>query len=91
MLKDQLEAKTVSVIKKYRSTGVAATANVVNCAGKIKSGRTITRESFTGLEKWCALAGNAASAPALIFGGEESYSRKGISVVGWKDAGDAAS
>ncbi|RQW84890.1 MAG: ATP-binding protein [Geobacter sp.] len=54
---------------------------------EIKSGRTITGESFTGLEKWCALAGNAADAPTLIYGGEESYSRKGIRVVDWKNAG----
>jgi len=58
---------------------------------EIKSGRTITRESFAGLEKWCALAGDAASSPTLIYGGEDSYSRKGASVIGWKNAGNVIS
>jgi len=58
---------------------------------EIKSGRTITRESFAGLEKWCALAGDTASSPTLIYGGEDSYSRKGVGVVGWKNAGYVAS
>ena len=35
LLKDQVEAITVAVIKEYRATGVAAKDNVVNCAGKI--------------------------------------------------------
>jgi predicted AAA+ superfamily ATPase len=58
---------------------------------EIKSGRTITRESFAGLEKWCALAGNDVVAPSLIYGGEESYLRKEISVVGWKNSGTVVS
>ncbi len=52
---------------------------------EIKSGRTVTRESFAGLEKWRSLAGDAAAAPALIYGGEENYRRKDVQVVGWKD------
>jgi predicted AAA+ superfamily ATPase len=53
---------------------------------EIKSGRTLTHESFTGLEKWRALAGKKAVSPALIYGGDESYTQKGIKVVGWKDS-----
>jgi len=52
---------------------------------EIKSGKTVTRESFAGLEKWRSLAGNAAAAPALIYGGEENYRRKDVQVVGWKN------
>ena len=52
---------------------------------EIKSGRTITSEAFSGLEKWRALAGKKAVSPTLIYGGEESYTQKGIKVVGWKD------
>ena len=54
---------------------------------EIKSGRTLTHESFAGLEKWCALAGKKAVVPALIYGGDESYTQKGIKVVGWKKCG----
>jgi len=54
---------------------------------EIKSGRTLTHESFTGLEKWCALAGEKTGAPALIYAGDESYTRKGIKVIGWKECG----
>ena len=52
-----------------------------------KSGRTLTRESFSGLEKWLALAGKQAAAPTLIYGGDDSYRQKEIKVVGWKDCG----
>jgi predicted AAA+ superfamily ATPase len=52
---------------------------------EIKSGRTLTHESFAGLEKWRALAGKKAVMPTLIYGGDESYTQKGIKVVGWKE------
>ncbi len=54
---------------------------------EIKSGRTLTHESFTGLEKWRTLAGAKVTTPALIYGGDESYLQKGIKVIGWKDCG----
>jgi uncharacterized protein len=54
---------------------------------EIKSGKTVTREAFAGLEKWRALAGNLAAEPALIYGGSDSYQRSGVKVVGWKEAG----
>jgi predicted AAA+ superfamily ATPase len=54
---------------------------------EIKSGRTVTREFFAGLEKWNALAGDSVIQPTLIYGGEESFSHKGIQVRGWRDAG----
>jgi predicted AAA+ superfamily ATPase len=55
---------------------------------EIKSGKTLTRDSFTGLEKWLTLAGKAAMAPALIYGGSETYQHKGIKVAGWAACGD---
>ncbi len=58
---------------------------------EIKSGRTINREFFAGLEKWCALAGKVVDSPTLIYGGDESYSQREVSVVGWKDAGNVGS
>ncbi|MDM7985894.1 MAG: ATP-binding protein [Smithella sp.] len=55
---------------------------------EIKSGRTLTHESFAGLEKWQSLAGKKAVSPALIYGGNESYTQRGIKVVGWKACGE---
>lgn len=57
---------------------------------EIKSGRTLTHESFVGLEKWRALAGDIATAPVLIYGGDESYDHKGSKVIGWKEIGEKA-
>ncbi|NTW76725.1 MAG: ATP-binding protein [Syntrophaceae bacterium] len=54
---------------------------------EIKSGRTLTHESFAGLEKWCTLAGEKAGTPALIYAGDETYTQRGIKVVGWKECG----
>ena len=54
---------------------------------EIKSGRTLTHEAFAGLEKWQSLADKKAVSPTLIYGGDESYTQRGIKVVGWKDSG----
>jgi uncharacterized protein len=51
---------------------------------EIKSGRTLTHEAFAGLEKWQSLADKKAVSPTLIYSGDESYTQKGIKVVGWK-------
>lgn len=55
---------------------------------EIKSGRTLTRDSFAGLEKWCSLAGDAAERPSLIYGGDDAYQQKGIRVMGWRKSGE---
>lgn len=52
---------------------------------EIKSGRTVTRDFFTGLTRWTYLAGEAAVTPTLIYGGGESYQHKGIRVIGVED------
>ncbi len=54
---------------------------------EIKSGRTVTGHFFSGLDRWMALAGDAAINPTLIYGGTENYQHKGVNVVGWRDAG----
>lgn len=54
---------------------------------EVKSGRTLTSESFASLEKWRALAGTQAAPPALIYGGDESYKQKDIKVIAWKECG----
>jgi predicted AAA+ superfamily ATPase len=50
---------------------------------EIKSGKTVARDSFAGLDKWRSLAGNAAIEPSLIYGGNDEYSHNGVKVVGW--------
>jgi predicted AAA+ superfamily ATPase len=52
---------------------------------EIKSGRTLTHEAYAGLNKWCALAGEKAGKPTLIYAGDESFQHKGIEVLGWRD------
>jgi hypothetical protein len=55
---------------------------------EIKSGRNVTREAFAGLDKWRALAGDAAMAAALVYGGDESYRHKEVAVTSWRECGD---
>lgn len=54
---------------------------------EIKSGRTVTPDSFAGLQKWSALAGEVAVTPTLVHGGEESFQHKDVRVVGWRECG----
>lgn len=50
---------------------------------EIKSGKTVAGDSFAGLDKWRALAGETAREPTLIYGGNEEYRQNGVRVVGW--------
>jgi len=52
---------------------------------EIKSGRTLTRDSFTGLEKWLTIAADNAMQPLLVYGGDDNYHHKGIQVLSWKN------
>ncbi len=68
---------------------------LIEIAGKlmpveIKSGATLNRDFFTGLERWCDLAGSAAFDPMLVYGGQGALQRKGVRVLGWKELGMAA-
>ena len=55
---------------------------------EIKSGRTLKRDSFAGLDKWCALAGDTAMKPTLVYGGSETYRHKEVRVIGWQKNGE---
>ena len=55
---------------------------------EIKSGKTLSRDSFAGLEKWCALAGDMVIMPSLIYGGSEAYQHMGVRVLGWQQSGE---
>ncbi len=54
---------------------------------EIKSGKTVVRDSFAGLVKWQALAGDSTGEPTLIYGGNDMYSQNGVRVVGWENCG----
>jgi uncharacterized protein len=54
---------------------------------EIKSGQTLNRDYFVGLERWMALAGPLARDPALIFGGEGRQERRGVRIFGWEQLG----
>jgi len=52
---------------------------------EIKSGMTLNREFFKGLENWMAMAGAAAASPVLVFGGQSSGQRSGVTILSWND------
>ncbi len=52
---------------------------------EIKSGQTVTQDSFANLERWVEIAGSAARRPWLVYGGEARQSRAEVEVVPWRD------
>ncbi len=50
---------------------------------EVKSGHTLTAESFKGLLKWISLAKETAGPGHLCYGGEASFKRGDINVVPW--------
>lgn len=54
------------------------------CPIEIKSGKTVVDEFFTGLNRWCRLAGNSAGKPRLIYSGDQQFEHKQVSILGWK-------
>lgn len=52
---------------------------------EIKSGQTITADSFAGLRKFCALAGETAGRARLVYGGNERQERRDVDVIPWTD------
>jgi hypothetical protein len=54
---------------------------------EIKSGQTVTRDSFANLENWVELAGSAAGRPWLVYGGDTRQSRSEVEVVPWREIG----
>ena len=53
---------------------------------EIKSGQTISRDFFKGLNYFSAL-NKDISHSYLIYGGVESYVREGVKITGWRDIG----
>lgn len=54
---------------------------------EIKSGQTLNRDFFTGLERWCELAGALAAQPSLIYGGVQAVQRHEVNVYPWTQVG----
>ncbi len=52
---------------------------------EIKSGRTLTRDFFAGLDHWRRLVGEEAGRGWLVYGGEQSQTRTGVQVLAWRD------
>ena len=52
---------------------------------EIKSGQTVAGDFFKNLDYWRRLAGQPDGAAGLVYGGDESYKRRGVSVVSWRD------
>jgi predicted AAA+ superfamily ATPase len=52
---------------------------------ELKSGQTITGDSFAGLGNWQQLAGRSAARPTLVYGGKGRQTRSDVNVVPWQD------
>ena len=52
---------------------------------EIKSGQTATADYIRAGRKSARFAGGEAAPPWLIYGGEESFQRSGVRVIGWRD------
>ena len=52
---------------------------------EIKSGQTITSDYIKSGKKSVSFVDQEALMPLLVYGGEESYQRSGLHVVGWRD------
>ena len=52
---------------------------------EIKSGRTVTPDYVRAGQKAGRFAGDEALQPWLVYGGDESYERSGVRLIGWRD------
>ena len=52
---------------------------------EIKSGQTIASDFFDDIHYWRNLAGQPEGVAGLIYGGDASYKRRGVSVLPWSD------
>lgn len=51
---------------------------------EIKSGQTFASDWLKGLQKWLSLAGNDATLPTLIYGGDNSWREGDIQILPWQ-------
>ena len=57
---------------------------------EIKSGKTVTKDYIRAGKNAAKFSVENALHPWLIYGGDESYERSGIQVIGWRDISDWA-
>ncbi|HKH49553.1 MAG TPA: ATP-binding protein [Thermoanaerobaculia bacterium] len=50
---------------------------------EIKSAQTVAQDFFAGLDYWRKLVGDPDAPAALVYGGDRSYRRSGVSVYSW--------
>ncbi|MFM8442144.1 MAG: ATP-binding protein [Methylococcus sp.] len=51
---------------------------------EIKSGATFAADWLVAVRKWRSFAGEDALPPWIVYGGEQSYHREGVEVIGWR-------
>ncbi len=54
---------------------------------EIKSGQTFNADFLVGINKWMKIAGDVASTPQLVYGGDENMMRNGVEVRSWRRTG----
>ena len=52
---------------------------------EVKSGQTIAGDFFSGLRFWRELVGESLAPAALVYGGDRSFEREGVTVYRWSD------
>lgn len=50
---------------------------------EVKSGKTITQDFFTGINKWLNISGASSGEPYLVYGGDQRYTRSGTTIIPW--------
>jgi len=50
---------------------------------EVKSAQTVASDFFAGIDFWRNLVGDPEAPAALIYGGDRSYQRRGVSVLSW--------
>jgi len=55
---------------------------------EVKSGTTVNRDFFRGLERWTKLAGEISDRPYLIYGGDQRQARTKAEVLPWDQIAD---
>jgi len=89
LIKARWNRGLTSNISFWRDRGGHEVDVIVDNAGtlepiEIKSGATLHRNAFTGLTRWCELAGGEASQPKLIYAGDEKREQSGVAVYPWR-------
>lgn len=52
---------------------------------EVKSGETVSGDFFRALRLWRKLVTDDEAPAALVYGGDRSFTREGVVVLGWED------